>query len=681
MNQPAIRASFAGALATVSLIFFGIFSSPAQAQSQNDWDVEHEVPRITIVGEITPLELRAVVAMRRHLLETLSYWKARGLANPPDLEGFYYIPNWNDVRMVEVLQLMNPSIPDVKKHVLEQYAHLEKSLLAQIFQEHPEKLGISNVQAALGQMFEQYAMLRYGLDVHNFVEHVKSNSRLSDTSIALESADNAYYARHPNLDLSELLPPAQDGPTDLERDLPRATLESALTQQMAGEEAAISRRLVILPRSTQGEGDLRISTIMDLDVAAHELGHHINSTLAGENLELSLNEAFADYLAAAPIEDPAIGEFFTRASKEIARRIEEGAALTPQEEALAKSMAELGQKKALRDLSQLSTIDDLSRFPEEEAHTAANPVRSFLWQLRQKVSSKAKFDSIVLTSVYDFSLLPMLISQDSESLIQSRHVWLAFRRAAGHLIREMKEKRRMASLNEIKAKLAGIDALTELFVQDPFQSLRGERRPAIHPDYVLPEFFRSFYRTVQRDAPEMKEAVLAQAKIAMNSDAVVFKMENGREEIAFFRTRADTFNPVARARAQKLLNNLSQLRYHLERFEQGEIEEPVHPLMSEQEAGKIIAELSHPEGQREFLLGLVAQYDANLGKLQEYERTGSTLRLFVAHPVFKPAREAGAKVLEYVFRRFPGLASHFGGSAAFPLLLPDEIGECERALL
>ena len=83
-----------------------------------------------------------------------------------------------------------------------------------------------------------------------------------------------------------------------------------------------SLKIVILPRSTQKTNDLEVSTLADFSVSTHEQGHHINHTLAGDkNLHRIIDEVFADYLAAAPIDNPRIGEFFAKSSGVISERL------------------------------------------------------------------------------------------------------------------------------------------------------------------------------------------------------------------------------------------------------------------------------------------------------------------------------------------------------------------------
>lgn len=619
----------------------------ANKNPQPDWNPSDEVPVIQIIGEHSPEEAELTVKLRQSLIGELQYWKERGLPNPPDLREILYITNYGDVHLVEFMKFFNPELPDFLAHVKAQHDRLKFSQVGRLINAF-EKRNNLPADSYIEYIFDQYAMVRYGFSVPNFYESLSRNIVMTEVDNAVLLApkyDNAFYGQSINIDLTELIKAdfsestiANPFSPQVLKKLMEAINLDVLNSLQARETF---KRMVILPRTTQRPNDMGVTTIADVSVSGHEMGHHINNTLDGiSGINNILNEALSDYLIASYLNDPKIGAFFAgQASAEIARRLREQG--NPMDEPFARRLEKMAQKGVLRDLRDLVHIDNLERdWFVADFYRAGDPLRMFLWQLHETEGvDKHRLDNVVIESIKQVSALPALISDATTT-------WIQFREVMSKIYVYIQTYVKLKKLEHQHPELKGSPQLAmEAQRQGLAKVLKKQekrmarrlwlrkyglgQRPAIEADYVLSEFIRTVYRVSQELAPELTPLVRSKGEMAMNASSNVIATTRA-SELVFLRTRLDRLNPVASVRLNTLLKRISANRSLISR------------------------ELDNPNPDQTKLKALGQMYDRDLAKFQEYQRSGWTYKLFSSHPVLKPI----VATLKYVGSKLaPGVES------------------------
>lgn len=406
-----------------------------------DWNPEDEIPPVTHLGAVSDQARAHADHMRQDLVKVLAYWKSVGLVDPPDLEALINIGDVDHVRIVELLEQLNPTIPEIAAHVATQYSALKESEFARNLRFIVPVLNMfwtaRPFEKWLDFIFDHYAFVRYGYAISDMARAVAENRTLRESGVDSQgpTQDNAFYGRFPRVDLVDLLPKAINYDPNQKPDggfIRFELLDKAFTKNGSG----LSRRLVFLPRSTQTADDWDLITIRDLSVTRHELGHHISATTRGDlmHVHLIIEEVIADYVASVAGDDPAVGGFFARASGLIADRLakEEPRDLSSLHKEYA--FRRLAEKGFMRDPRVPVNIDQLNRrFLIANAYEAGNPLRHFLWNLRNgpEVDS-ARFDRLVLLALKEHSLLPLELTPRADFALKSRSVYLYFLRKFLH---------------------------------------------------------------------------------------------------------------------------------------------------------------------------------------------------------------------------------------------------------
>lgn len=589
-------------------------------------------------------------------------------------------------------------------------------------------------------MFDKYAANRYLFTIPDILEAVNGGLTVRQAVLKKEKEvptypmqDNAFYGKFLRFDLHEILPLA--GAMDLvafdkiladaekealgeatlaESENKRATEDKAgakkpskiritkavigvgltyvaknLTQlidfpkfqKLMKQNHRRSPRIVLLPRSEQETLGSRISTLGDVSVSKHELGHHMAHTIH-DSIHRLVDEVMADYLAAAPEQDPKIGEFFAKSSAEIAMSLSSKEPRTHENYLLGRSFARLAERGLLRDLSDETNIDQLSRkYQMANDYDAGDPLRTFLWKLRfeSKLPSDV-VDRMVIQVMGELDTLPTLMSSRTTTLLQARSVistiresWMTFRQKS-HLISWIKEvqkeeidqlaekltkekveaeaislatmpeiarKREITKLvraaqkeaqkSYIESQMSLIDATAKSVVNAHLAEREDKAtarrllwrkiglgaRPAIQADYVIPEFLRAMYRVAELQGPEAQAAVRKYAEITMNSSSIVVSVDGRAGGELVF-----------------MKSSISKLN-SVARFRLNQIILKLKQLRSEHTATLLTQEDSID--RTETLETYNRLYGAQLERLQEFERTGSVFRLFAAHPVMSSA--------------------------------------------
>jgi hypothetical protein len=615
-------------------IFLVLFLVTNLSIAHAGWTPEEMIPEMSYVGQSSPQEVALGQELRQHLIHELQYWKNNGMPQPAPLEGIYYITSTDHIKIDDFLHTLNPTISDVRAHVVAQHEALMNSNLFSLLKSLQEKYGAKIKNINLSEtLFDWYAQIRYGYSVKDFYQAVMKNDFLGNVDKGLEShahKDNAFFGEFPRIELTDVLPGVTQAGTGPSMDVNSAlgNLGSLINIDALNKEAKTgkSRKIIILPRSTQQEGDAQISTLNDRSVLEHEAGHWFIHGLIGDRpIDTMLDEAGADYMYASSEDDPKIGVFFSQASAVIAERLKHSQ--DPDDVHFADAMEKMAEKGYLRDLSEVSSIDSLDRsYKASEAHDAGNPVRSFIWQLRSQ-DKLGQVDQLMVSSLKDFSTLPSVISSRSNLVIGFRQVMMQINTVLRMALQEKKLENQGKTQEDVEHDAKKI--VTELIDQKE-DAARAKRlndswfgftsqRPAIKADYVIPEFFRTFYRNAQKQAPQLLPLIRSLAEKAMHSESVIVKTKSGVDEIVFVRSNLSKLNPVAMVRVNQLVNQLSDLR--------GQIES---------------GDGESPDSKK--LLGL---YENQLEKVQEYERTGASRRLFFPHPVLG----AGAKAIGLLTRK------------------------------
>ena len=687
-------------------ISFSIFAQTA------NWDVEKAVPPVTVIGEDSPKYEQAAQAMRARLMEQLNYWQARGLTKPPPLEGIYIFSEPGNVQVQEVMELLNPSLPNFLEHFKAQRAAFEGSAIYHLLRGmHEDFVKKQNEKAAAGKkamvikassqeigetLFDYYCLLRYGFAVEGTYKAVMANQKLVNAKPAIFSPDrdNAIYGRFPRIDLTEILVPlnqSEEGSADPASTKSRISLNKLVKMSVLQEmfrdqqrvETLLSRRIVILPRTTEGmaatDSDM-LSSVNDPSIDRHENGHHMNSTLARnhQGLNRMLEEIFADYLAQAPTGQPVVGQFFAEASAIAAGRLGERSDLDIHEVRVMKSLEKLGERGYLRTFDTEATIDSINRrHILSNSYDGGDPARGFLWRVRQQLTAdqQLRFDELTVKVIQELGHVPSVISGNATMALMIRGLFKTFA-AQAMLSRELKKvleenhkdiervhamaREKMLSdpdllrqiaesvdptakqqeiLLEIASEIvtpsrfnAEIEAqlrVTERLKEKEEGSKSGAfwsylgfgARHRVEADYVLPELFRIYASFAQAEYPEFRPLIIKEAEAAMNAKAVSFTLQDGSQEIVFVRRQWTGASWLAKKRLQKILQARFEMRAKWEELQGQKANIDVEEFADRQSA-------------------LEQAYGRNLEGLQEFERTNKLRHLYWPFPVTNQIRRA-----------------------------------------
>lgn len=602
---------------TIHLVF--LVSSAALSQPQPDWDPASKIPEFVFVGEVTDYDRSDAQRLRQGLIEYLGYWKQVGLPNIPAVDAMVFIPQYKDQSIRDYLKILNPDIPDVMVHAQKQYQALQNSKIAAAMHVYAQVIGVSPIDL-INQFFDSYAAMRYGYTGKGFVEDISMNKPLSRLEVEKDvGADNAYFSRSTKVDLEGTLAPLNQTSMTLDEaeEIIKGNSIPALVARVARSETT---RIVILPRTAQKVFGPNVSTLKDISVIAHEIGHHINRAIISpfEN-HLMIEEALADYLAAAGLKNPKIGSFFAAVTSGDIQNLVVASTSGESAEKLQEAASIILSKSMIRSLDTMATMDSVPRvFAYQEEHDAGDPARRFLWQVRLGLKGQeAEFDRIVLRSIRAYAERPIVIATQTDALLSFRAKIMELRRflksfhqtmkAKIFLNRDLKISENMAVARLINQNDAQIE-LRRGKLRSIFRPFGLALRPKIPADYVIPEFFRVVYRE-SASLPAIQAVVKAEAEKAMNSSSFEVTLEDGSRELVFARNRLATLNPLARRRVQTLIRRQHML---LKQFLAGDQNNPDRELLE--------------------------NYGTTLQAIQEYERTGRTYRLFWPYPTVAIAK-------------------------------------------
>ncbi|MGE4233184.1 MAG: hypothetical protein AB7F43_07635 [Bacteriovoracia bacterium] len=649
-----------------SWVFF-FFISLAFAGTQQ-WPVDDsELPPFTFIGKVSPAEKQLAAKLHESMRQGLIYWRDQGLPNPPDLDTLVYIGDVSKLRLREMLQLLNTRIPDAYEHLLKQYDFYRRSTLWIALGKLAPVLHIK-AHILRRQAFEMYANIRYGLVTEDFVEKLKANVTYEEANVpdSFPKSDNAYYVQLPKVDLTEVLHECQNC-SDENFDYNTLVDIPKLTEALEAEK---SPRIVVLPRTTQTVNDLEVTTLQDASVLRHELGHHKIGKLSTSHITVHgssqmhrlVNEAFADYMAASPVNNPKIGEFFAKASLIVAQRLRDKTA-SIDDQRLAEALQRLGERGVLRDLTDIFDMDDVSRnFVIANDYDAGHPLRTFIWKLRNRVPEEKRnqLEKLVLDSLISFSDLPGLISNRTQLVLWGRealnmlHKYVRTRFNYWKLKFWARWKNEQVTEEDLEYQAA---KLTSTLFYELSKSSTARRRfwqhlglgsrDSIQADYVVPEFLKAMYREASKlGDPEISSIIEQESGSAMNSKVVVVETQSGSNEISFLRNSLNKINFVARWRTNKLMGRMEEQRLAINLLE---TEYKAAKHRAKQDPQRWTPEMERIESDIE---RVSSSYRWNMEAIQEYERTGSTYRLWVPRPVMS--------LLSLVFAPFSKLMSMFG---------------------
>jgi hypothetical protein len=636
-------------LSAVLALLFITAGLPAGAQTSTDWDPRNSVPQIQTLGRVSPREQQAVVALRDHLVSQLSYWKKDGYPLPPPLDEILYFPDYN-FPLVDLLQHLNPRTPDVVKHLMAQNQIFKASLLYRGVTAWEKKLKKPE-GAFTGKIFDYFCMLRYGFYVPNMVDALAKKLSVADAIKDAQSpmpyTDNAFfYKTVDGLDLGKILKPDDGKLSDQELTsgkgagelMQSVDMQAFGKMQTTNDEKLVERRIIILPRKTQGYDDMEMSTLSGPDVIGHEFGHHMNSGLAGPNsLPRSTDEMGADYLTASAFDNPLIGKKFAEASKTEADRLNKDG--DPNDRLMALAYENIADQGVLRDLSQYFDNDTVPQsFQVTDDYTAGHPVRSFMWRMRQSSGDKKDaFESIFLQTLSEFAKVPAVQSPYARFNMTLRGYVLNIKRfvltlhlrnkvasevAAGKLSKEDGEIKLAQLKMEFFSKAEARMAKVRVFMD----RVGMGSRPVAPQHYVNGEYFRTMYRVAQTHDPELAALVRKEAEVAMHSNSMIVKTSSGIDEIVFVRTELGKLNPAVVLKVKKNMNEIAKLRGEIQLLSSANLDETKDPA-------SVVR-----------LQNAVSQYVKRMDQIQEFERTNAVRKLYVAHPVLASASWALGKV-------------------------------------
>jgi hypothetical protein len=628
-------------------VFFALFLfTYAQVEVvQATWDPSDVIPHPVHIGEASDEERELARQYREGMIKSLSYWKKRGLTEPPQLTGFIHFTSFEETRVIEVFEALNDQLPDVREYLFEQYDYYQKTKLYHFLEQKQSagplggalgifmkvsslfnknlNRGVMGLERRLADVtFEQLIQMRFGFAVPHLMKAIENDWTVqeayqkSGSHRPWDFYDNAFYAALPQVDLQTLLPEVREDSAYSWKDMSEVIHYEVLEQIFLGlYEVGFGRKIVILPRTTEGVGDTEVSTLRDQTVGDHELGHHTNHSIADfRDVHRLVDEVLADYLSVAPMNEPEVGSFFAEASGIIAERLTHRlqTEVLPEDKInryvqMIHGFAGISRQGLLRDMSAKSQIDTLKRFYEmPNDYDAGNPLRYFLWSIREAEGVQPEqFDEVVLATIQEFTLLPLLLSPGTQKRLWARQAWISVRQGAASLSAQLRgESESRFFEKEQEREVAQMRRLVER--QEDYGL---GKRPPIQADYITPEFVRALYRTAGRIAPRLQSQIAEQAEELMHSHALKISMHDGSKELVFVRRSWNQFNPLARHRLKTLLSRLrkSQEIYQREGF------------------------AKWPEEKK---IEFYVDYAKNLDRLLEFERTGETHRLFIARPAF-----------------------------------------------
>lgn len=603
-----------------------------------------------------------------------------------------------------------------------------------------QPIKLANLKTSIASfLFDKYASNRYLFSVPNILSSVNDGLTVREAILKKEKEvptypmqDNAFYGRFLRFDLHEILPLAEAADLQtydklledaekeiLEEALPRESSSEKLTNENSEKKevskirtmkAAVgvgltyvaknlthlvdfstfqklmkqnhrrSPRIVILPRSEQETLGSRISTLGDASVSKHELGHHIAHTIH-DSIHRLIDEVMADYLAAAPEQDPKIGEFFAKSSGDIAKALLTKEARTHENYLMGRAFAKLAERGLLRDLSDETNIDQLNRkYQIANDYDAGDPLRTFLWKLRFESQLPADVvDRMVIQVMGELDKLPMLMSSRTSLLLQARGVistiresWMQMRQKS-HLISWIKEvqKEEIDQLAE-KLYLEKIAIIEKSFGGLQTKNLKRELKKlaAAARQEAQKSYLESQMSLIDATAKGVVTAHLSEredkstarrlfwrkfgfgARPAIQADYVIPEFLRAMYRVAALQ------GPEAQALVQKyaefamnsssvivaakgspaelvfMKSSLVKLN-PVARIRLNQIIANLAKLRSEHIQTTLAQQ--DTSDQSEILKVYNRLYGAQLERLQEFERTGSVYRLFSAHPVASSA--------------------------------------------
>ncbi|MCB9062211.1 MAG: hypothetical protein H6622_11890 [Halobacteriovoraceae bacterium] len=669
------------------------------------WNAKDILPPITVIGEGSESNDRHFKNIYKKMETTINHWKQRGLAKPEKLEGIYAISSYENISLIQFLQILNPTIPDIKAHIEKQYSDLDETQLMDIIkhvvailnkknkkgkhkkhilefskftQKVIEKYKVENdvdLQRIKDSIFDLYAMFRYGHSVNNFHEAIQQDLSMKEiienNKSEFPNFDNAYYGKFYKLDLLDILYKkseiinytSKDGFQSQSFRLSEIEPEQVFKMNsLMSSSQLLSHRLVLLPLRTQKSSDDDVNSFSDYTIADHEFAHHLNTSLSkGGLLNHQIDEVMADYLQAVPHGNPIVGREFAQASDYILDRLSFSSKETPFQ--ILHNYDKLASKGYLRNLQKEVTFNDLNRkFLMTNNYEGGDPLRYMLWELRHfgelNQEQKDAFDGIILKANTTFSKLPLVIPHSTSIILAIRDSFIQFKiyLRAMEIEKESKlvDKERKNSkvpLRPVNFETAKIMAIQEFEKKESdwkknkkkyFKKYRLFNRKSIAADYINSEYIRVLYREAQKASrPDLAKKIREFSEIITNSKALKINFLGDENELIFSRSFLSRLNPLTRIHLRKTVKKLKKLSKKINELK-------LKDSLSLKERGK--------------LEKLFKIYSLNLSKIGEFERTGSSFSLFFPH-AFSRAMLLLGKTTSLAFKLaifpFQMLRSHF----------------------
>lgn len=582
------------------------------------------LPDFTFVGPTSQLEREAAVRYRAQMIQAFEHWKRAGLDKTPRIEALIYIPSWDGVRIHEVLSVFNPSIPDVVAHIEAQHQHFAQSDLFRLLTYLEKKADLPKGMLTT-KFFDKFANLRYGYSIPGFYEAVKNNAQLDQLKVDSDLArptDNAYYGRFPKIDLTKSLPLSDpDGKlTAIFLTFLTDRVDSISLYRMTDmSNEGMSQRIVILPRLGEERGTLERSTLNDPSVGVHEFGHHINAT-QGETPRV-VDEAMADNIWFALTGEPKIGVGFAAVSGKIAEDLAKSSDFGDQLN--AGQLAELAAQGSLRDLSLAVTIDEISRYHSiADNYSGGDPIRTFLYRLRQNPKiPHDKLDQVALSAIAEMAHIPLHVSEQASVAIDLRQLLLEMRKM--RVVKKIYDDilTRMGDLSkeeDLAVRVVAFQLATKNVKQREergakrrMERIRAggrESRPMTVFDYILPEYFRAFFRASEDlGFKDLSDLFAEEAARVMNSTARILTLRGGKRQVVFVRYPDSIPDASVEQKISATLNRVDSLG-----------KEWIDAAV----AWMIIDDDQRDSPSRREMERVEEAYLETLSRIQEFERTG-----------------------------------------------------------
>lgn len=459
------------------------------------WDPNTTLPKITVIGDADEKRMRIYREARQNLVAFLSFWQQRGLREPASIKDLLFISNGGERTVVEILAEMNHVSPEEMK------AQVKGQIAAFFDSEFYRALAVIGLKLTaikeedlrsyktsfLTSIFDRYAFMRWGLNIHNMIQAIE----LDETyEVAQEDADggftdNAFLASLPivenlqavlkpqtSTDFSTLFDSAMDDP----KNWYKVFFHDGFEDFIEASPEALRKQIVILPRHGEILSDYDMATAMDKSVLEHEKSHNLESLPHGQANRM-ISELFADMGTAIKQGCPDIGESFATASGKCAIRIEDQIAEKKKQlsdkgsydpaleleiytlEQKEKAFSKLAKTGHLRTMDNKESISTQSRYLlSNGAYDEGNLLRRFIWNIYTFASENAEIDlptveqMLFLRLSQELNYLPSLISQRSKfalSMATLRRSVASIARLVQHSSKlENEEKLRLASLLE-----------------------------------------------------------------------------------------------------------------------------------------------------------------------------------------------------------------------------------------